>query len=55
VIEVLKSRKEVEKCWGLDVLNMIVSWCRHGVIPPPLMMGGGGGGVLKYVMMECWG
>jgi hypothetical protein len=55
VIEVLKNRKEVGKCWGLNVLNMIVSWCQHGVIPPPPPpMEKGGGGVLKYVMMECW-
>jgi len=30
---------------GASVLNMIVSWCRHGVIPPPPHDGGGGGGV----------
>ena len=54
MIEVLKNRKEVGKCWGLDVLNMIVSWCQHGVILPPPTDGKGGGGCVKYVMMECW-
>jgi len=48
VIEVLKNRKEVGKCWGLNVLNMIVSWCQHGVIPPsPPTDGKGGGGCVK--------
>jgi len=54
VIEVLKNRKEVGKCWGLDVLNMIVSWCQHGWCdtPPPRWKKKGGG--VFNVLMECW-